>query len=128
MPDAPLGTELAFFDDAERVTAVADEGNNGMIHWFDKRDDHNADAYEVPIGAGVKYKLPEGERGSNRFGVRLKSASCITRYGWPPLLTPRARPGWGERRGRGLRLGRKFFREGRGGRSASTTSKREKTQ
>lgn len=74
MPDAPLGTELAFFDGAEWVTAVADEGDDGMIHWFDKRDDHIADAYEVPIGAGVKYKLPEGTRGSFMFNGEVRES------------------------------------------------------
>lgn len=74
MPDAPLGTELSFFDGAEWVTAVADEGDDGMIHWFDKRSDLPADAYEVPIGAGVKYKLPKGERGSFMFDGEVRES------------------------------------------------------
>ena len=74
MPDAPLGTELAFFDGAEWITATKDEGDDGMEHWFDKRYDNLADAYRVPIGAGVKYKLPEGTRGSFMFNGEVRES------------------------------------------------------
>ncbi len=74
MPDAPLGTEIAFFDGVEWVTAVADEGNDGTLHWLDKRNDDLADNYEVPIGAGIKYKLPEGERGSFMFNGEVRES------------------------------------------------------
>ena len=74
MPDAPLGTELAFFDGAEWITATKDEGDDGIEHWFDKRYDNLADAYRVPIGAGVKYKLPEGTRGSFMFNGEVRES------------------------------------------------------
>ena len=74
MPDAPQGTEIAFFDGVEWVTAVADEGDDGTLHWFDKRNDDLADTYEVPIGAGIKYKLPEGERGSFMFNGEVRES------------------------------------------------------
>lgn len=74
MPDAPLGTELAFFDGAEWITATKDEGDDGMEHWFDKRYDNLADDYRVPIGAGVKYKLPEGTRGSFMFNGEVRES------------------------------------------------------
>ena len=74
MPDAPQGTEIAFFDGVEWITAVADEGEDGSLHWFDKRNDDLADTYEVPIGAGIKYKLPEGERGSFMFNGEVRES------------------------------------------------------
>ena len=64
MRDPPQGTEISFFDGLQWVAVTANLDDNGNVHWFDKSTDGIADNYEVPVGVGIRYKLPEGTTGT----------------------------------------------------------------
>ena len=74
LQEIPSGTEISFFDGNEWVVARADIDTKGNVHWFNRNTDQLIDDYEVPVGAGIRYRLPRGTSGTIIFNGEIRDS------------------------------------------------------